>query len=805
MFIKVDMEAAMRKIIFIVILLFTTTAFAAEEAPKPYVGVYVQPPEKLPSVEGAPKATAGLQILDLRDNSPAFKAGLELGDIIIKIDDFLFDIPKEQLQAKFTEIISSHKPGDKLKFTILRLKTQTKLLVNGVAADYKAYLKNPDQFVLDQPDKAKIELTVDKEWLVLEKVVVLGVRPEMKYPPLPEIEDTYLAEKFGITKGMNHGWFESEVNTVVKRYKMEEDYLDLRERLRKIEAGDDGYRLQVVAAIHRNPFLAERIGRTLTDTLMNFSFDAHDFAALMTASEPKWTTPYHKSEIPPDASQEEFQKWFVDKMTVCVNKILEVFKDFSDDDKAFFSNHKFDLTDAFSLGVYIHTDDDKDRVARNRRMIELGQKIDHAKLAEALDFTGAFMGGSIESIFAWMEKHPDIRTIETPWGKIGFGTTGHDRWSDPTIKFIYDPDGNDFYANGTSCADSFNTPVSWIIDKKGNDDYQATQDGAQACGMPGIAMILDMEGDDTYISWKLGQGFGYMGVGMLIDVCGNDEYHGTEYVQGAGLFGIGCLFDFEGNDKYFASIFAQGLGMSKGMGLLADYNGNDHGYCTGKFPTNYGDAGIYDSWSQGCGIGFRGIASGGIGIVIDKNGNDKWEAGNFSQGGGYYYGLGIFRAAGTGDDLYIGSRYAQGFCAHQAAGIFIEDSGNDYYTTRQGVNAGLAWDECVTLFIDEAGDDYYNGGTGFSLGASAHNAICLWLDKGGTDQYIYAGGPARAGGNDYHGGTSLSFFCDLGDEVDTYTCDKVANDCELAWPEYGVFRDGKGEIKSPLEKPTKQS
>ena len=51
---------------------------------------------------------------------------------------------------------------------------------------------------------------------------------------------------------------------------------------------------------------------------------------------------------------------------------------------------------------------------------------------------------------------------------------------------------------------------------------------------------------------------------------------------------------------------------------------------------------------------------------------------------------------------------------------------------------GIAWDEAASLFIGEAGDDTY-----------------LYTDQ------------ARAGGNDYHGGKSVSFFLDQGGE-DSY-------------------------------------
>ena len=175
------------------------------------------------------------------------------------------------------------------------------------------------------------------------------------------------------------------------------------------------------------------------------------------------------------------------------------------------------------------------------------------------------------------------------------------------------------------------------------------------------------------------------------------------------------------------------------------------------------------------------------------------EAGNFSQGGGYYYGLGILNARGTGDDVYIGSRYNQGFSAHQAVGVFLEDGGNDSYTTRQGVAQGLAWDESVTLFIDAAGNDTYEGGGSFSQGASAHNSIAVFLDRGGRDRYLYKAGQARAGGNDYHGGSSLSFFVDEGGDEDFYNSANSANNAVRLDPEYGIFLDLPGGMHEMQE------
>lgn len=167
------------------------------------------------------------------------------------------------------------------------------------------------------------------------------------------------------------------------------------------------------------------------------------------------------------------------------------------------------------------------------------------------------------------------------------------------------------------------------------------------------------------------------------------------------------------------------------------------------------------------GFGIRPYASGGVGMLFDHSGRDRFEAGTFAQGGGYYYAFGILANGGKENDLYIGTRYAQGFGVHQALGAFIEAGGNDVYQTRMGVAQGLAWDEAIGLFIDEQGDDRYNGGSGFSLGAVAHNALCLFLDRQGNDRYD-AIRPAGAGSNSYHGGTSLSIFIDDGQGQDHY-------------------------------------
>ena len=806
-------EVVLRTLSTLFLIILIPCTILAEDNPKPFMGVNHQLLSELPEVPGAPAAQGGVQITTVQKETPAFKAGLLAGDIVIGLDGVYFDVVPDSISAEFTRLLYKHGPGETMNMHILRLEVINELVLNGEPADWKSYIKSPEAYLDSLPPGSEISFNTSKNWKIIDVPIVLGKREEFKLPPLPEIAETKLGKLLKKKRVKGQSKIKCIVDEVVDRYKLNEDYDDLRARLRGIEAGDDGTRLTAMAEIHRNPFFIERYGRYLTDMIIKDKYELvynlfcnPDISVCLTGNT---TASFKKSrfKIKSDIAsfdENELKNWFEKTLGGLIEDLNSIYAVLTEDEKAFLEEYMFELTDVHAQGIYVWSDEDPERYQRNLKTIELGSKIDIDALTIASHKIARFVRSTEAQIFKWSENHPEVKVIEAKWGKIGFGTTGYDRWASPEFKFIYGPDGNDFYANGTGTANSFAQPVSWIIDQSGNDAYQSTEEGAQGSGLPGIGFLIDYGGDDTYISGRWSQGCGYLGVGVLLDVRGDDNYHGTEFVQGSALFGLGVLADLEGNDNYSATIYAQGIGFTHGLGMLIDYAGNDIGYSTGKHPTNYGDPGIFDAWSQGCGMGFRGVASGGIGVLVDAAGEDKWEAGNFSQGGGYYYGFGLFRSAGTENDTYIGSRYAQGFCAHQAAGFFLEDGGNDYYTTRQSVTSGLAWDESVTIFIDENGDDYYNGGGGFSLGASAHNGFCLFLDRDGQDIYDYKPGPARAGGNNYHGGSSFSLFLDQGDAEDQYTNEKVGNDIELAWPEYGVFRDGEGVVKSPLEKPVKE-
>ena len=461
----------------------------------------------------------------------------------------------------------------------------------------------------------------------------------------------------------------------------------------------------------------------------------------------------------------------------------------------------------FEESLYLFNDEDEARRLRNLELIRIGQEVDPAPmLAAAHELAGLASRTFIEALVAKLEADgadlsaPIVAQRETPHGRIvvaGRGPNRHrtgDQSGDPGPEalpaVLIDLGGDDEYFDAPGATANHTgrvaMPAVLTLDLGGNDVYESTHEGAQGAGLLGVGLLVDVAGDDSYVGLRWAQGVGLAGVGALLDLAGDDVYRAHSMAQGVGLWGVGLAVDAAGDDRYEGHRSTQGVGLPGGVGALVDRAGDDSYYCKGTYPTGYGTLGVFEGWGQGCGVGFRTNASGGIGVLADGDGADRYEGGNFSQGGGYYFGLGICVDRGEREDRWIGSRYNQGFSAHQALGYFHESGGNDVYRTRNAVASGLAWDECVTFFIDDGGDDVYEG-AGFSIGASAHNSVCVFWERGGADTYREAN-PGRAGGNDYHGGTSLSFFLDEGGGADAYP-DPTRDGAERSGGEHGLFVD----------------
>ena len=374
---------------------------------------------------------------------------------------------------------------------------------------------------------------------------------------------------------------------------------------------------------------------------------------------------------------------------------------------------------------------------------------------------------------------------------VVLGTDADNVYDMSRIHAVLDPAGNDEYRWPDTPGSRRSSADRVVIDHDGDDRYLGeTPFSGPGAGVFAGSLIDDHAGDDVYESPHAGSiGFGLFGVGVIIDRAGHDTYTNTGpdsgWSLGAGFYGVGLLIDHAGNDVYHAEKLAQGVGGPRGLGAILDARGADTYRANGpNFPSAYGTPGVFLGMSQGFGIGVRGYAAGGVGLIDDARGDDRYMAGEFSQGGGYYFGLGMIRDR-AGDDLYAGNRYGQAFAAHQAAGVLIDDAGDDLYRSMTAASQSGAWDESVTMLIDRSGNDAY-GCDSLGLGAASMQALSVFLDLAGDDRYS-AGNRATlgtSGADTYHFDTtgvySFSAFLDLGSGRDAYPRASARDDHEAA-------------------------
>jgi len=790
----------MRKaaLLFFVLVLFGGGLFA-EGA---WLGVNIQAVSK----------PAGILVTNVVSGSPAARGGLRPGDVIVEVDGETLENDEEGVLATFRKKLAERNPGDETVFTVLRKVRKLALFVNG----REVPAEDPEAAWRRELDEAGDGDTVELRAVVkaerVKVTVVLGERPkgkgispnwqgEVPFTGLAEGDDSYrkLAEALIAEAGIGA------------------QFRDQMARLARCHKSPDAFRKRLMMGVHTNPFSLEDTARAVRDMLSEAAAGDRPLSGVLGVlagmnwyGVPPASAPL-KTGLDPKAHVERITSLLKE----AARHLDRAFAALSDEEMAFVRKNRAALGEALVNHIYLHIDPDKKRFENNMKIIETAAKVNFAELLAAERALApladrAYLEGLKKDLLAAYGDDASkavVAQFDSPFGPIVIGGTGHTWYRDTAGAVIIDLGGPDFYTCNAGSGAAFRPvykrskdgreqkdrplrlPIGVVLELGGDDAYESTRGWEQGSGSLGCGLLVDLEGNDEYVSIRWGQAASFLGSAALVDFGGDDAYRGREFCQAAAVFGLSALLDMGGNDRYEGDEFCQSLAGAGGTSLLYDAAGDDSYYCKGSYPTNYGDPGIFDAWAQGAALGFRGIASGGIAVLLDGAGKDRYEAGNFSQGGGYYFGFGMMFDRGRKGDYYMGSRYAQGFSAHTAVGAFIDEGGDDHYGTRQGVAQGLAWDESVSLFADDAGNDVYEGGSGFSQGASAHNGFCIFADRGGGDDvYLYKAGQGRAGGNDYHGGTSFSLFIEEGGN-DRYTAPKSADNLIRIFPEYGVFAD----------------
>ncbi|MCX6644930.1 MAG: HEAT repeat domain-containing protein [bacterium] len=380
--------------------------------------------------------------------------------------------------------------------------------------------------------------------------------------------------------------------------------------------------------------------------------------------------------------------------------------------------------------------------------------------------------------------------IETEYGRIGIGSRMSDYW-EGDFAILIDPGGNDTYHNcriGAAYGTEGNR-YGYFVDMGGDDFYDCGDvDITIGAAILGVAAFYDLgQGNDRYITGSCALGASMCGIATFYDDGGSDTYESKVYSQGAAGFGIGIMVDDslqdppvmstdEGtadpvdigqfdNDHYYAWTNSQAFARTLGVAICSNKRGNDVYEAGGVYLDAPLFADRYQSFSQGFAIGERGIDyAGGIALILDYEGNDRYLGDIYNQGVGYWYSAGFIYDC-AGNDTYEMTQYGQGSGIHLAVGGLVDVSGSDSYTMHIGLGTGGSHDYAASVFHDRGGNDQYFGYSACN-GGSLTNSAVIFIDRSGDDTYaarrdggINFGRPAR-------GFTSIGVLVDLDGQDD---------------------------------------
>lgn len=446
-----------------------------------------------------------------------------------------------------------------------------------------------------------------------------------------------------------------------------------------------------------------------------------------------------------------------------------------------------------------------------RQLLPLVER--EAVLAGMLDLVGA-----VERLQGFVKNEaalpPVAWSLQTPFGWIVVDTTGRDnrhQLQEPLL--VLDVGGDDEYE---FLAQGDTHTISVLLDHRGNDSYRAAAPGADPSSATlGYGILWDTEGDDRYQGTQQAQASALFGAAMLVDGGGSNRFVASSHSQAHAIGGVAVLVSGGGDDEFTAHTYSQATGGPRGVAVLVDTGGNDR-YTLTDVPLVRPSPQLPDrntSMGQGAGYGMRGVffdgrsTAGGIGLLLDLAGNDRYDAQVFAQGVGYYEGLGMLLDNG-GNDRFESAWYAMGAGVHAAAGVFVKRGvASDVYRSTHEMALGSGNDLSVGVFVDEGGDDEYTVGQ-LSLGVAHADSSGIFVDGAGNDRYTVMSATCRALGAAYlhEWGTpreslpSLGLFMDLGG-ADTYPthCLRAANNSLWAGPRVWPLLDLRSEAAAGVD------
>jgi len=803
---------------FLLILVFTTLSLSvaaqviSETSAKPdpagFLGILME----AKPIRGKAADAALIRVAAVVPGSAADMAGLQIGDLLLDLDGDSLEKPPAEVLSHFRQLVQAKGVGSRLSIVVRRRAVSVQTFLDDTPhekyqdfpAGWPPRLPDLSQLLEEHPDRL-VEVRTRASDREQQIEVVLTARSAALKHPLPE--NATLRPELEAESSLPSAALAEHVIRLAQLPQAPpvlERFNQLLERFEQDEGNDDPFRLRTIRYLHRAPLKLTNATRGLGRGLSSVQADSRqgpNFDVLLGIVRRHLDTPEAVSSFSenliarpgPGALAADHGSYLLALVRLAEQRVAKAFSNLSPAERKHLADSLPSLAEQFAKNLYLHTDDDRQGWGQNAEVIRILPKVDRSALLAGLE---VLLLAVAPDYLAQLESDLKVAEMRGEHALTAAGTRGSILWhsgedvmiggsGDNEYKFdfpvLIDIGGDDRYRSSVG-AGRPDRPAALVIDLAGDDRYQSARPFSQGTGFMGVGVLYDQAGDDRYTSnQSFTQGSALAGAGLLIDRAGDDVYRGIRYAQASALcHGFGAVLDGAGNDIFSAGGFAQGFAGPGAFGGLISRGGDDHYEALGLYRSSYSDGvGIYKGMSQGAAVGFRHQSSGGIGVLLDDGGKDFYEAGNFSQGGGYYFGWGLLIDLGVDSDRYEGSRYAQGFASHSALGSFWDEGGNDIYQSWVGAGNSAAWDLSATVFLEDGGNDHYAPGQGFSLGASAHNGFSLFVDHDGEDLYQIT--PGRAGPNTYHGGPSISVFVDAGGQADHY--------------EGGVLSDGQGTIK----------
>ena len=231
---------------------------------------------------------------------------------------------------------------------------------------------------------------------------------------------------------------------------------------------------------------------------------------------------------------------------------------------------------------------------------------------------------------------------------------------------------------------------------------------------------------------------------------------------------------------YLGNRLTQGAAIG-GLGLLLDGAGNDR------------------YTSHGFALGFGGPL--GVGAIIDIAGNDHYQCGatypsaynaqdapTGKPGDPLYqydcFGLG----AGSGQRILTKNAEWQAYSLAGGWGILLDIEGRDHYDSAN-FSQGQGYFFGAGMKLDFDGDDEHQAAR-YGHGASAHFGVGLFIDYHGQDLYG-SSGPFYNGGVAWD--NSVSLMIDAGKGRDTFAFERTTGLGRADYAGWGLFIDEGGE------------